>query len=64
MFELTSVNITGWLASLSSDQLNDLAKAVDKHEAQGLIDTVIKACSSFVKEMKHLKDTWQTINEQ
>ena len=63
MFELTSVNIESRLASLSSDQLNDLAKSVDKHEAQGLHDTVIKAYSSFVREMSKLKDTWQTMNE-
>ena len=64
MFQLTSINIESLLASLSSDQLNDLAKSVDKHEAQGLIDTVIKSYSKFVQEMSKLKDTWQTMNEQ
>ena len=64
MIELTSINIESWLSSLSSDQLNDLAKSVDKHEAQGLIDTVIKSYSNFVQEMSKLKDTWQTMNEQ
>ena len=64
MFQLTSINIESLLASLSSDQLNDLAKSVDKHEAQGIIGTVIKAYSSFAKEVRQLKDTWQTINEQ
>ena len=34
MLELTSINIESWLASLSSDQLNDLANAVDTNEAQ------------------------------
>ena len=64
MFELTSINIESWLSSLSSDQLNDLAKSVDKYENTGLNDTIIKAYSSFVREMSKLQDTWQTINEQ
>ena len=34
MLELTSINIESWLASLSSDHLNELAKAVDTNEAQ------------------------------
>ena len=64
MFELTSVNIESWLVSLSSDQLNDLSNAVDKYENMGLNDTIIKSYSSFIQEMRKLKDTWQTINEQ
>ena len=64
LFELTSVNIGSWLASLSTDQLNDLPNAVDKCENMGLNDTIIKACSSFIQEMRRLKDTLQTINEQ
>ena len=64
IFELTSVNVESWLSSLSSDQLSDLAKTVDKHEAQGLGDTAIKAYSIFIMEMNKLKDTWQTMNEQ
>ena len=63
MFELTSINIESWLASLSSDQLNDLANAVDTHEARGLSDTTVRAYSNFVIEMGRLKDTWQTMNE-
>ena len=63
MFELTSVNIESWLASLSSDQLSDLAKTVDTHEARGLEDTAVRAYSSFIMEMNKLKDTWQTMNE-
>ena len=64
MFELTSVNIESWLASLSSDQLNDLAKTVDKHEAQGQSDFAVKSYSNLVLEMRRLKDIWQTIKEQ
>ena len=50
MFALT-VNIESWLASLSSDQLYDLSNAVDKYENMGLNDTIVKAYSSFVREM-------------
>ena len=64
MLELTSINIESWLASLSRNQLNDLAKSVDKHEAQGLSDFAVKTYSNFVIEMGRLKDIWQTINEQ
>ena len=63
MFELTSINIEAWLASLSSDQLNDLSKTVDTHETRGLGDTAVRVYSSFVLEMGKLKDTWQTMNE-
>jgi hypothetical protein len=34
MLGLTSIDVESWLASLSPDQLNDLAKVVDTHEAQ------------------------------
>ena len=61
MFELTSIHIESWLASLSSDQLNDLAKSIDKHEAVGLSDVAIKTYGNFVIEMGRLKVIWQTI---
>ena len=63
MLELTSVSIESWPASLSSDQLSDLAKAVDKHEDRGLGGTAVRAYSFFATETRRLKDTWQTINE-
>ena len=61
MFEPTSVNIDLWLASLSISQLNDLPDTVDKYENMGLNDTIIKAYSVYIQEMRNLKDTGQTI---
>ena len=54
MFELTSINIEAWLSSLSSDQLNDLAKAVDSQEAQ-------KTLMLFIK-LKNMKITWDYLS--
>ena len=57
MFMLTSVNIQAWLGTLSSRQLNELSDTVDKYENMGLNDTIIKAYSAYIQEMRHLKDT-------
>ena len=54
MFELTSINIEAWLSSLSIDQLNDLAKAVDSQEAQ-------KTLMLFIK-LKNMKITWDYLS--
>ena len=56
MFELTAVNIEAWLGTLSSSQLNDLSDTVDKYENMGLNDTIIKAYSVYIQEMRNLKD--------
>ena len=57
MFELTAVNIEAWLGTLSSRQLNDLSDTVDKYENMGLNDTIVKAYSVYIQEMRNLKDT-------
>ena len=57
MFELTSVNIEAWLGTLSNRQLNDLSDTVDKYENMGLNDTIVKAYSVYIQEMRNLKDT-------
>ena len=56
MFELTSVNIEAWLSTLSTSQLNDLSDTVDKYENMGLNDTIVKAYSGYIQEMRNLKD--------
>ena len=56
MFELTAVNIEAWLGTLSSSQLNDLSDTVDKYENMGLNDTIVKAYSGYIQEMRNLKD--------